>query len=204
MIIKMNNQFDVKNHERYNLVLQDLDIPFIDVELKKSKLWKILGDDRFLKMEDEAFNSDNPELVYLRYTRQNGIPFTVKLRKLNIMKRYDLDDIKENDPFVSIDGINKIKQANGVIDHYGVHFDSKGNIFHFLPDGVHSGSAEYDKELCSDEWKTIDINDGKPFFTLMSIDEINMFCKRWDEVMKYQFSGHDSKFFSYTLAYWLN
>ena len=200
----MNNQFDAKNHERYNSVLKEIDIPFIDTELKKSKLWKILGDERFLKMEQEAFNSDNPDLIYLRYIRQYGTPFTIKTRKLNIMKKFNLDEIIENNPFASIDGINKVKNNNGIIDHYGIHFDNKGELFHFYPDGVHFGQAEYNKELCSDEWKVININDKKPFFTLMTIDEIVSFCNKWNNTIVYEFNGHDSKFFSYVLAYWLN
>jgi len=63
---------------------------------------------------------------------------------------------------------------------------------------------EYNKQLCSDEWKNLDINDGKPFFTLMTMNEIESFCKKWENKIGYQLEGFNSNLFTSVLAYWLN
>ena len=181
----MDNTFDIENHDFYKDILQKIDVPFIDTELKKSKLWKLIGDDKFVKMEQDVFKSDDLNKIYMRYTRQFGIPFTIKARKI---------DLEKYDPLCK----------NTIVDHYAVHFDNKGEIFHFCPDGVHHGGKEYNKELCSDEWKIIDINDSKPFFTLMSIDEIESFCNKWDAKIKHHLDGYNSNVFASVLAFWLN
>jgi hypothetical protein len=199
----MENKFDIDNHEYYNGVLHKLGLPVIDVELKKSKLWKLLGDDRFLKMEQEAFNGDS-NMVYMRYVRQNGTAFTIKYRSLNLEKKYNLHEMIESDPRLINDDHDEMYDKYRIIIHYGIHFDSKGTIYHFCPDGVRYGQAEYDKELCSDEWKPCDVNKEKAFFTLMTIDEINIFCKKWNELIKYQLNDYNGKLFACVLAYWLN
>jgi hypothetical protein len=97
---------------------------------------------------------------------------------------------------------SKYKDKYREIDHYAIHFDTKGEIFHFLPYGVKSGPDEYNREVVN-EWEVMDLNNGKPFFTLMNIEEIKQFCKKWDKNISYQLSGTSSDFFVELLTYWL-
>jgi len=205
----MENTFNVDKHEQYKEVLKYLDIPIIDKELKKSKLWSLMGDKSFLRMEEEAGNHEDPNSVYVRYTRQFGLPFRVKTRKLNIEKKYNLYDLMFNlalekdlpiHPFThSEENINKYK----VIDHFGIHFDRPGELFHFLPTGVKHGESEYNKEICSYDWKMVNLNDGKPFFTVMSIDDVKHFCEKWNKKYTFQLEGTNGELFAEVLTYWL-
>lgn len=179
----MDNTFNTDKHYLYNQILEGLKIPFIDHDMKKSKLWKSMGDTAFLQMEEEILNNpDNSQAIYLRYMRQYGTPFKIKKRKINLSK------------------YNLVGDGTFDTNHYGIHFDNKGTLFHFLPNGINFGPDEYNKEICSYDW--ISIN-NKPFFTLMSVDEIKQFCKKWDKKIKYKFESLDSELFVEVLAYWL-
>lgn len=221
----MNNNFNKEYHDSYNKILEWLEIPLIDKELKKSILWKKLGDITFLKMEEEASQSDDPDGVYFRYIRQYGLSFRIKKRKLDLEKKFNLDELvfdlvleKERPSFVKdmttgkmlpdFQGYNekyyeKYREQYKVIDHFGIFFDKSGEIFHFLPNGVQHGESEYNRELCSYDWENIDLNDGKPFFTLMSIEEIRYFCTKWNQKYKFKLEGTNSEFFAEVLTYWL-
>ncbi len=179
----MDNTFDLDNHDKYTQVLDSLEIPIIDKELKKAKLWSLMGIIIFLSREDEvnALDSNDPDKyekeqnIYLRYTRQFGSVFRIKKRKLDLKKNYNLDKI---------------------IDHYGIFFDNNEVMFHLLPDGVRYGNKEYNREV-TNEWELVDLNNGKPFFTLMDIDEISSLCKKWN------LEQNDIELFAYVMAYWL-
>nr|QBK88838.1 MAG: hypothetical protein LCMiAC01_05200 [Mimivirus LCMiAC01] len=183
----------------YNRVLRKIGIKKLTLNEKINILQTILSEDKYETMikelktilEDESIKDNKKkrylsQLVIQKYSRfSSGIPFLIKTRKLDLHKYYPHFPEKSE------------------IDHAGIFFVQKNTIYHLLPPGIKSGEEEFNKEEASYDWVTHDHNKNGAFFTLRSFDEINIFIKKWEDKIGYDYHSRTSELFAYTLAYWL-
>lgn len=176
------------NESLYDKILVHLKIKKISCIKKIKRLKKIIKKNRYdkLLLELDRKTEEEKENIIYKYTSFHGSPFVLKTRELNL-QRY-MENNKDNDKLMIL--------------HFGVFFPKNNTMFHFLPIGIKHGESEYNKEL-TQNWNLIQDNKKKAFFTLINIDEIKNFAKKWDELFQYNYEIKTSKLFTYTLLYWL-
>ena len=177
----MDNIFSNDNIEKYKVMLKHIGIPPITNDIKLALMEEKLGELTFKLYEKQSKESSNPNTIYLRYARQYGKPFRIKKRILSLGKKYGYS-------------------STTTVNHYAIHFNRCGTIYHFLPDGIHQGKDEYNKEIVND-WENISLNDNVPYFTFLDHQDIINFCKKWSS--KIEYNVNNSKIFVCLLSFWL-
>jgi hypothetical protein len=215
----MENKFRQDCHNVYEELLNNMGIKKITMEDKLDFLRKKMGDTtyNFMMMEIQLADSigEDTEPIYFRYLKQHGSPFFIKKRKIQIKdnKKYNFKNLlkKTSQLAKHYKKDKKIISKNyEKINFYGVIFYTKGRMYGFTPNSIIiDPQRAFDREICN-EWENVkynehDGNDGsKPFFTIVSFEQIDNICKKWTEFSNFDFLFYNSNLFSNVLTYYLN